>query len=128
MCKLLKKQILETAIKNASAPAPAAGMFSFGPPPTPLPFKGLSPADLDMKDGKVFVKADPSKSVTLAQAMRDAHFVRNLFGRKPPTALWATGMEISRHHEYRNVRGRVDAVNGTSRYNPVWSGRRFPEK
>jgi CO/xanthine dehydrogenase Mo-binding subunit len=88
---LLKKQILETAVKNASAPPPAGGMFSFGPPPTPLPFKGLSPDDLDMKDGKVFVKADPSKSVTLAQAVRDANLFATYSG-KPPTALWATGM------------------------------------
>jgi len=87
---LLKKQILETAIKNASAPAPAPGMFSFGPPPTPLPFKGLSPADLDIKDGKIFVKTDPGKSVTLAQAMRDANLFATYSG-KPPTALWATG-------------------------------------
>jgi CO/xanthine dehydrogenase Mo-binding subunit len=88
---LLKKQILETAIKNASAPAAAPGMFSFGPPPTPLPFKGLKPDDLDLKDGKVLVKADPGKAVTLAQAVRDANLFATYSG-KPPTALWATGM------------------------------------
>jgi CO/xanthine dehydrogenase Mo-binding subunit len=88
---LLKKQILETAVKNANAPAPERGMFSFGPPPTPLPFKGLTPDDLDIKDGKVFVKADPGKAVTLAQAARDANLFATYSG-KPPTALWATGM------------------------------------
>jgi xanthine dehydrogenase molybdenum-binding subunit len=86
---LLKKKILEAAIQNANAPAPAGGMFSFGPPPTPLPFKGLSPDDLDMQDGKVFVKADPSKSVTLAQATREAHLFATYSG-KPPAALWGT--------------------------------------
>jgi CO/xanthine dehydrogenase Mo-binding subunit len=88
---LLKKQILETAIKNANNPEPERGMFSFGPPPTPIPFKGLNPDALDIKDGKVFVKADPGKSVTLAQAVRDAHLFATYAG-KPPTALWATGM------------------------------------
>jgi CO/xanthine dehydrogenase Mo-binding subunit len=88
---LLKKQILETAIKNANGPAPEQGMFSFGPPPTPLPFKGLKPEDLDIKDGKVFAKADPGKSVTLSQAVRDANLFATYSG-KPPTALWATGM------------------------------------
>jgi xanthine dehydrogenase molybdenum-binding subunit len=86
---LLKKKILEAAIQNANAPAPAGGMFSFGPPPTPLPFKGLSPDDLDLKDGKVFAKADPGKSVTLAQATRDAHLFATYSG-KPPAALWGT--------------------------------------
>jgi CO/xanthine dehydrogenase Mo-binding subunit len=90
---LLKKQILEAAINNANNP-PAAGGFGFGGPPKaapPSPLKGFKPEDLDIKDGNIFVKSDPSKSVPFARATQGAHLFATFSGR-PPTALWATGM------------------------------------
>ena len=89
---ILKKRILDAAIENANNP-PAPSGFSFGPPkkPEPSPLKGYTPDDLDMKDGNVYVKSDPSKSVPLARAVGQAHLFATYSGR-PPTALWATGM------------------------------------
>lgn len=90
---ILKMRILEAAIDNANNP-PAAGGFGFGGPPkaaAPSPLKGLKPEDLDMKDGNVYVKSDPSKAVPLARAVGQAHLFATFSGR-PPTALWATGM------------------------------------
>jgi len=89
---ILKKRILEAAIENANNP-PAPSGFGFGPPkkPAPSPLKGYTPDDLDMKDGNVYVKSDPSKSVPLASAVGQAHLFATYQGR-PPTALWATGM------------------------------------
>jgi CO/xanthine dehydrogenase Mo-binding subunit len=89
---ILKKRILEAAIENANNP-PAPSGFSFGPPQKsePSPLKGHAPDDLDMKDGNVYVKSDPDKSVPLARAVGQAHLFATFSGR-PPTALWATGM------------------------------------
>ena len=90
----MKKQILEAAIQNANNPPAAGGFgggFGGGGQAAPSPLKGLTPADLDMKDGNIIVKSDPSKSVSLAQATRGSNLVATYSGR-PPTALWATGM------------------------------------
>ncbi|MBP1625007.1 MAG: aldehyde oxidase and xanthine dehydrogenase molybdopterin binding protein, partial [Acidobacteria bacterium] len=90
---VLKKQILEAAIQNANNPPAQGGFGGFGGggQAAPSPLKGLTPADLDMKDGNIYVKSDPSKSVSLAQATRGANLFATYSGR-PPTALWATGM------------------------------------
>ncbi len=90
---ILKKQILEAAIQNANNPPAAGGFGGFGGggQAAPSPLKGLTPAELDMKDGNIFVKSDPSKSVSLAQATRGSNLFATYSGR-PPTALWATGM------------------------------------
>ena len=53
-------------------------------PPSPL--KGLKPEDLDMQDGKVFVKADPSKGVPLARAVRANLFAT--YSGRPPASAW----------------------------------------
>jgi CO/xanthine dehydrogenase Mo-binding subunit len=90
---ILKKRILDAAIENANNP-PAAGGFGMGGPAKPAPpspLKGLKPEDLDIKDAKIFVKSDPSKSVPFARATQGAHVFATFSGR-PPTALWATGM------------------------------------
>jgi xanthine dehydrogenase molybdenum-binding subunit len=55
----------------------------------PSPFKGLKPEDLDLKDGKVFVKSDPGKAAPLARAAGQAHLFATYAG-KPPAALWGT--------------------------------------
>jgi CO/xanthine dehydrogenase Mo-binding subunit len=91
---ILKRRILEAAVENANNP-PAVGSFGNfgggGGQAASSPFKGCKPEDLDMKDGKVYVKADPGKAVPLARAVGQAHLFATFSGR-PPTALWATGM------------------------------------
>ncbi|MEJ2108996.1 MAG: molybdopterin-dependent oxidoreductase [Acidobacteriota bacterium] len=82
----MKQRILETAIEEANNP-PAAGGIMGGPAKqAPNPFKGLKPEDLDMQDGKVVVKDDPSRGLPLARAVR-AHLFATYAGR-PPLALW----------------------------------------
>jgi CO/xanthine dehydrogenase Mo-binding subunit len=84
---ILKQRILEAAIDYAENPP--APMHFGPPPPEPGPFKGLKPEELDLADGKVIVKADPSKGVPLKRATS-----KNLFATysgMPPTALWVTG-------------------------------------
>ncbi len=93
---ILKKRILEAAVENANNP-PAAGGFGGGMmgggggQAAASPFKGLKPEDLDMKDGSVYVKSDPSKAVPFGRAVGQANLFATYSGR-PPTALWATGM------------------------------------
>jgi CO/xanthine dehydrogenase Mo-binding subunit len=86
----LKKLILETAIEEANNPQGNTGfMGSFGGPAkkqSPNPFRGLKPGDLDMRDGKVIVKADPRKGLPLAQAVRANLFAT--YSGRPPDAIW----------------------------------------
>ena len=86
----LKKLILETAIEEANNP-PAAGGFGMarggGKSQPPSPLKGLKPEDLDMQGGKITVRADPSKGVPLAQAVRANLFAT--YSGRPPQAVWA---------------------------------------
>jgi CO/xanthine dehydrogenase Mo-binding subunit len=80
---------LEAAIENANnAQGSSSGGFG-GRAAAPGPFKGLKPEDLDMKNGNVFVKSDPSKAAPLARAVGQAHLVATFAG-KPPAALWGT--------------------------------------
>jgi CO/xanthine dehydrogenase Mo-binding subunit len=92
---ILKQRILEAAIQSANNPPAAGGMGGMGGfgggQAAPSPFKGLKPEDLDLKDGNVFVKSDPSKTVPLGRAVGQANLFATFSGR-PPTALWATGM------------------------------------
>ena len=95
----LKRKILETVIEEAEAPAAAAGgmMGGFGgaaAKPAANPFKGLRPDALDIVDGRVIVKADPSQGMPLAQACRSA-VSANEFNARPPAAAWeAQGREL----------------------------------
>ncbi len=84
---ILKQRILEAAIEEANNP-PAAGGMGRGPQKqaAPNPLKGLKPEDLDMKDGKVIVKADPEKGLPLAQAVRANLFAT--YSGRPPAAVW----------------------------------------
>jgi xanthine dehydrogenase molybdenum-binding subunit len=83
---ILKAEILKAAIEQADAPPP---MFFFGPPPEPSPLKGLTAEELDLADGCVIVKADPSKRIPLASVRK--HLFATFSG-KPPLAVWATDM------------------------------------
>jgi CO/xanthine dehydrogenase Mo-binding subunit len=84
----LKKLILETAIEEANNPPAAGGFGGFGggAKQAPNPFKGLKPEDLDMQGGKVVVKADPSKGLSLAQAVRTNLFAT--YSGRPPASVW----------------------------------------
>jgi len=84
---ILKQKILEAAIEYAENP-PRPG-FLGPPPPPPGPFKGRKPEELDLVDGRVVIKNDPSQGVPLKHATN-----KNLFATysgAPPTALWVTG-------------------------------------
>ena len=102
----LKKLILEAAIEEANNPPAPGGFGMMGGPgakQAPNPFKGLKPEDLDMQDGKVIVKADPSKGLPLAQAVR-ANLFATYSGRPPAAALDPTGQSVG-CHERGHVRG-----------------------
>ncbi|MDR2530908.1 MAG: molybdopterin-dependent oxidoreductase [Oscillospiraceae bacterium] len=84
---LLKDQILQAAVEHADAPPPR---FFFGAPPEPSPLKGCTADELDLAEGCVIVKSDPSRRVPIKECTR-----KNLFATytgRPPMALWATDM------------------------------------
>jgi CO/xanthine dehydrogenase Mo-binding subunit len=98
---ILKQKILQAAIEEAENPSAGGGggfggmMGGFGgggfgrkqQPAAPNPFKGKKPEDLDMVDGQVVLKDDPSQGMPLAQACR-ANLIATYSGR-PPQALWS---------------------------------------
>jgi CO/xanthine dehydrogenase Mo-binding subunit len=89
----LKKMILETVVEEAAS-APDAGGRGAKPAAVSNPFKGLKPEALDIVDGRVVVKADPSQGLPLAQACR-ANLFATCNGIRPPAALWTTmGKEL----------------------------------
>ncbi|MCL2877914.1 MAG: molybdopterin-dependent oxidoreductase [Acidobacteria bacterium] len=92
----LKKMLLEATVEEAENP-PAAGGFGmmggFGAKPTPNPFKGLKPEALDIVDGRVIVKADPSQGMPLAQACR-ANLFATESGIRPPFSVWTEGGRV----------------------------------
>jgi CO/xanthine dehydrogenase Mo-binding subunit len=84
---ILKQRILETAIEEANNPPAPMGFGMMAKKPAgDSPLKGLKPEDLDMKNGKVIVKADPGKGVPLAQAVRANLFAT--YSGRPPAAVW----------------------------------------
>ncbi len=84
---ILKKRILEAAIEEADNPPASMGFGFFAKKPAgPSPLKGRKPEDLDLQDGKVVVKADPSIGVPLAQAVKANLFAT--YSGRPPLALW----------------------------------------
>jgi CO/xanthine dehydrogenase Mo-binding subunit len=91
----LKKMILEAVIEEAENPPAAGGMGGGAAKPAAAnPFKGLKPEALDIVDGRVVVKADPSQGMPLAQACR-ANLFATCAGIRPPNAIWgAQGREF----------------------------------
>ncbi|MCL2121510.1 MAG: molybdopterin-dependent oxidoreductase [Clostridiales bacterium] len=85
----LKKMILQAAINNAENPPPASRMGAAPSKAPPGPFKGLQPEDLDMAEGRVFIKAEPDKGVPIEQASEENLFATYI-GR-PPLSVWSTG-------------------------------------
>jgi CO/xanthine dehydrogenase Mo-binding subunit len=88
---ILKQRILEAAADEAENPPPPSMHGGFAPR-GPNPLKGAGPADLDMADGKVFVKADPARALPLKDAVQ-RQIVATYEGR-PPAALWTQGMGL----------------------------------
>ncbi|MDR0916603.1 MAG: molybdopterin-dependent oxidoreductase [Oscillospiraceae bacterium] len=83
---ILKRKILESAAKEA-----APGTTRFGPmefPKAPTPLTGYTADELDMADGKVFVKSDPSKFVPFSQASSET--ITADYGGNSPKSAWAT--------------------------------------
>jgi CO/xanthine dehydrogenase Mo-binding subunit len=78
----LKKLILEAAVAEATNPPADSNLTQ------PNPFKGLKPEDLDMQNGKIIVKSDPSKGLPLKQAVRQN--VTANFSGSPPSSVWTT--------------------------------------
>jgi xanthine dehydrogenase molybdenum-binding subunit len=84
---ILKKKILESAAKEAQIT-----MSRFGPFATPKaasPLKGYKAEDLDIMNGKVFVKSDPSKFVLFSQATSET--LTADYGGFSPLSAWAKG-------------------------------------
>ena len=106
----LKKMILQATIEEAENP-PAAGGFGmmggFGAKPAPNPFKGLKPEALDIVDGRVIIKADPSQGLPIAQACR-ANLFATESGIRPPFSVWTEGGRV---FDAMNVAGCEVAVD-----------------
>ena len=82
----LKKLILEAAVEEANNPPAPRGFGAPAKKADPSPLKGRKPEDLDLKGGKVVLKADPGIGVPLAEAVRANLFAT--YSGKPPDALW----------------------------------------
>jgi CO/xanthine dehydrogenase Mo-binding subunit len=86
---ILKKQILEMVISDAENPPGAHYLDPPGIVYSHSCFKGYKPEDLDIIDGRVVVKADPSTGVPFKEATTK-YLVATYTGR-PPAALWNVG-------------------------------------
>jgi len=93
---IMKKQILEAALQDAENPPPGTISGGTVDPPkagwvgvNPFKGRGLRPEDLDMVDGRVIVKSDPSVGLPLKEVT-----TRNLFATyvgMPPVSAWTRG-------------------------------------
>ena len=91
----LKRKILEVATTPRTTERPDMGYIP--------PFEGLSPNDLDIKDSIVYVKADPSRNMTMAEFVRPAHFMGKMdIGAVEP--LFAYGWH-NQHGQYAGPPG-----------------------
>ena len=84
---MLKKKILEAAVKEAGETVSRFGPMSFPKPPSPI--SGCTAEELDIQDGKVIVKADPSRFLPFSKATSAT--VTADFGSHSPMSRWATG-------------------------------------
>ena len=70
---ILKKQILEAAIRYADNPPPPS-LFGPRPPSEKSPLIGLTPDDIDIVDGRVVIIAEPEKGILLKDATTENLF------------------------------------------------------
>ena len=85
---ILKQKILVSAAEKANNPPPPS-MFMFGKPKE-NPLKGHTAEELDMINGMVCLKADPSVGLPLKEATSENIFAT--YSGRPPTSLWTLGM------------------------------------
>jgi CO/xanthine dehydrogenase Mo-binding subunit len=83
---ILKRRILEAAAREALLTSVRFGPMSFPKPDSPI--KGYSADELDIMDGKVFVKAEPDKFVPFSQATSET--ITADYGGNSPKSAWAT--------------------------------------
>ena len=83
---ILKQKILESAAKEAQLEVNRFGPMEFPKPDSPL--KGCSAEDLDIVDGKVVVKSDPSRFVPFSAASSET--LTADYGGNSPKAAWST--------------------------------------
>jgi xanthine dehydrogenase molybdenum-binding subunit len=83
---ILKNKILEAAAREAQITTSSFGPMEFPKPESPL--KGCAAEDLDIADGRVFVKSDPSRFVLFSQASPET--ITADYGGGSPKSVWAT--------------------------------------
>jgi xanthine dehydrogenase molybdenum-binding subunit len=83
---ILKKKILEAAAAEAMSETDRWGAVEMPKPPSPI--KGCAADELDIADGKVYVKADPSRFVPFADATGQTLTAE--YGNFSPKAAWST--------------------------------------
>lgn len=83
---LLKKKILEAAAREAQSTVTRFGPMEMPKPESPL--KGCSAEDLDIMDGKIYVKSDPSRFIPFSQATSET--ITADYGGYSPKAAWST--------------------------------------
>jgi CO/xanthine dehydrogenase Mo-binding subunit len=86
---ILKAEILKAAVKQADNPPPPS-MFSFGAPQSDNPLKGHSAEELDIIEGNVCLKDNPTVGLPLKSAVSDNIFAT--YTGRPPAAVWTLGM------------------------------------
>ena len=83
----LKQKILEAAVRHAHGLS-GRNPGSFRMPPRVSPLQGHKAEELDIMDGKIFVKADPSKFIPFSQATPET--ITADYGGHSPIAAWST--------------------------------------
>ena len=77
----LKRKILEIATSSRIPERPDMGYYP--------PFPDYKPEDLDIREGIVYVKNDPSKRMTMAELVRPAYFMGKMdIGSTEPLFAW----------------------------------------
>ncbi|MDR1298636.1 MAG: molybdopterin-dependent oxidoreductase [Oscillospiraceae bacterium] len=83
---ILKRKILEAAAEEAMSGTDRWGAVEMPKPPSPI--KGCTADELDIADGKIHVKADPSRFVPFADATSQTLTAE--YGNFSPKAAWST--------------------------------------
>ncbi|MDR3209238.1 MAG: molybdopterin-dependent oxidoreductase [Oscillospiraceae bacterium] len=83
---ILKRKILEAAAKEAMAETSRWGVMEV--PKAASPIKGCTADELDIVEGKIVVKADPSRFIPFASATSDT--ITAEYGNFSPKAAWST--------------------------------------
>ena len=83
----LKDKILDAAVRHAQGMS-GRNPGSFPRPPLSSPIRGYKAEELDIMDGKIFVKEDPSISIPFSQATPET--ITADYGGHSPIAAWST--------------------------------------